>query len=308
MLALGVTALARALLDHARAVFRATLRIGDEGKLNAVIALLATVGALGGLYASGRTMTGFAVGLMAGTLAGAAYGHALFRRHDTRPGGAPAAFDRRLARRMLREALPFWLAGLFSLAYSRGDVVILRALAGDAEVGAYRAAGNLFELTKNVPLLVLTALFPQLARDFRHQRGRLGRAEQTIALGLVAAGIVTGAVLAGAAGLIGRRVLGPEFARTVPALRILSLALPLLFLNYGLTHFLVARDLGLLHMAFSGLMVPINLIANLALARQMGAAGAAWATLATEAALSVCCLAALRASRRRDGEPAPSTP
>jgi Na+-driven multidrug efflux pump len=70
----------------------------------------------------------------------------------------------------------------------------------------------------------------------------------------------------------------------------------------------VARDLGLLHMAFSGLMVPINLIANLALARQMGAAGAAWATLATEAALSVCCLAALRASRRRDGEPAPSTP
>jgi O-antigen/teichoic acid export membrane protein len=201
---------------------------------------------------------------------------------------------------MLREGLPFWLAGLCALAYSRGDVVILRLLAGDAEVGAYRAAGQLFEVTKNLPLLVLTALFPQLARDFRQSRARLRRAERMIGLGLLAAGLVVGALLAGAAGLVARRIFGPEFTRAIPALRILSLALPLLFLNFGLTHFLVARDLGMLNLAFSALMVAVNVTANLMLSRRLGASGAAWATLATEAALSICCLCALRAARRQD--------
>jgi len=320
MLALGATALARALLDHGRAVFRAHERIGDEGKLNAAIALLATAGALIGLYASGRGLGGFSVGLAAGTLAGAGYGYALFRRRYGRFAGGPVAggpfaggpfaggpfarspFDRTLARRMLLESLPFWLAGLFSLAYSRGDVVILRLLAGDAEVGAYRAAGQLFEMTKNLPLLVLIALFPQLARDFRRAPSRLPRAERVIALGLLGAGVVVGAILAAAAGLVGRRILGPEFARTIPSLRILSLALPLLFMNYALTHFLIARDLGMLHMAFSGLMVVVNLAANLTLSRRLGAAGAAWSTVVTEAALAICCLWALRAARRRISE------
>jgi O-antigen/teichoic acid export membrane protein len=306
MLALGVTALARALLDHGRAVFRASERIGDEGKLNATIAVLATAGAATGLFASGRTLGGFAVGLMAGTLAGTGYGYALFRRRYGRFTGG--AFDAALARRMLRDSLPFWLAGLFSLAYSRGDVVILRFLAGDAEVGAYRAAGQLFEVTKNLPALVLIALFPQLARDFRQAPARLRRAERVITLGLVAAGVVVGAALAGAAGLVARRIFGPEFMRTIPALRILALALPLLFMNFGLTHFLIVRDLGMLNLAFAGLMVAVNLTANLLLSRRLGAAGAAWSTLATEAALSICCLAALRAARRRDDDPPSPAP
>lgn len=299
MLALGVAALSRAFLDHARAVFRARERIEDEGKLNAVTAMLATAGGIGALYAWQRSLPALAIGMMAGTLLGAGYGFVLFsRRYGRWTGGR--GFDRTLARRMLREALPFWLAGLFSLAYSRGDVVILRALAGDAEVGAYRAAGQLFEVTKNLPLLVLTALFPQLARNFQQSRARLQRVEWLIAVGLLGAGIVVGAGLAGTAGLVARRMFGPEFARTIPALRILSLALPLLFLNFGLTHFLIARDLGMLHMGFAGLMVLVNLAANLALSGRFGAAGAAWATLMTEAALTVCCLIALRASRRSD--------
>jgi O-antigen/teichoic acid export membrane protein len=307
MLALGVAALARAFLDHARAVFRANERIDDEGKVNAVTALLATAGGLGALWASGRGLPALALGMMAGAVAGAGYGFALFRRRYGRWTGG-RGFDRALARRMLRQALPFWLAGLFSLIYSRGDVVILRFFAGDAEVGAYRAAGQLFELTKNLPLLVLTALFPQLARNFRHSRARLRRVEWVITVGLLLTGLLVGGCLAGASGPLARRVLGAEFARSIPALRILSLALPLLFINFGLSQFLIARDLGVMYLFFTGLMVVINLTANLLLARRLGATGAAWSTLVTEAALTVCCLIALRASRRGDSLPPERSP
>ena len=52
---------------------------------------------------------------------------------------------------------------------ARGDVIVLRALSGDAEVGAYRAGGQLFEVAKNVPVVVMTAMFPQLARELPRQ-------------------------------------------------------------------------------------------------------------------------------------------
>ena len=149
---------------------------------------------------------------------------------------------------MLREALPFWLAGIFSLAYSRGDVIVLRALTGDAEVGAYRAAGQLYDVAKTLPVVVMTAMFPQLARHFPLRAraaaargvGRVGQPDRRRRPGGRGAG--DRRRLRGAADL------WPGFARTVPALHILSAALPLVFLNCGLTHFLVARDLGVLNM------------------------------------------------------------
>jgi len=308
MLAIGVVSLARALLDHARAVFRAHERVGDEGKVNAIGASLATLGGLCAVVLTRRGLPAMALGMMAGTLVSVVYGFALLGR---RYGPWTGPFDRALARRMLREALPFWLAGIFSLAYSRGDVVVLRALAGDAEVGAYRAAGQLYDVAKTLPVVVMTAMFPQLARHFRFARARLRRAEWGVSASLTAAGILTAAVLAIAAGFVPQRIFGPGFARTVPALHVLSAALPLVFLNCGLTHFLVARDLGVLNMVFAGLMVPVNVVANVVLSRRMGGPGAAWSMLITEAALSLCCLLALSVVRRQDAEvlrPEPSPP
>ena len=305
MLGLGIVSMSRALLDHARAVFRARERIGDEGKVNAIGASLATIGGLAAVALSRRGLPALALGMMAGTLVSVVYGFALLGR---RYGPWTGPFDRALARRMLREALPFWLAGIFSLAYSRGDVIVLRALTGDGEVGAKRAAGPLYDVAKTLPVVVMTAMFPQLARHFRFARERLRRAEWGVSTSLTVAGILTAAVLAIAAGFVARRIFGPGFAGTVPALHILSAALPLVFLNCGLTHFLVARDLGVLNMVFAGLMVPVNVVANVVLSRRLGAPGAAWSMLITEAALSVCCLLALYVARREDGEAARRAP
>jgi O-antigen/teichoic acid export membrane protein len=305
VLALGAAALARALLDHARAVFRAHERLADEGRVNAATAVAGTLGGLAALAAGGGGGGGLralALGVMAGTFAGAAYGFALLgRRHG--PWAGPA--DQALARRMLKEAAPFWFAGLFTLVYARGDVVLLQLLSSDAEVGAYRAGGQLVEVVKQLPVLFMTALFPQLARAAPGPRSALVPLENVLLGLLLAGGVLAGGVLAAAAGPIVGALFGAEFARGVPALRLLAAAVPLQFINCGLLHVFVARDRGSLNVSFAGAAAVINVAANLLLDARAGAAGAAAATLITEAALCACCVAALRALRREGVGPSP---
>ena len=302
VLALGAAAVARGLCDHARAVFRARERLGDEGKLNAAIALLGMGGGIAGLVVAGSVVAALAIGVLAGTLAGAAYGFLLLGRNH---GPWTGPVDWTLARRMLREAAPFYLAGAFTLLYARADVLLLRPLSLDAEVGAYRAAGQLVEVVKQLPVLLMTATFPQLARGFQESRAALVRTERAITALLLGGGLLLGGMLALAAEPILALVFGPEFARAVPALRALGLAVPLLFVNCGVLHFFVARDRGGLNLAFAAAMVVVNAGMNLALDRRLGAVGAATATVVTEAALLACCLYALRVVRREDA-PVPS--
>jgi O-antigen/teichoic acid export membrane protein len=304
LLALGIAGLARALLDHARAVFRAHERLADEGKVNTVTAVLATAGGLAALYGAGGGVRALALGVMAGTLAGAAYGFVLLERgygvslHGDR-GARP---DRALVRRMLRESFPFWFAGIFTLIYARADVVVLRWLSSDAEVGAYRTAGVLVDVAKQLPVLLLTALFPQLARAFQQSASHLVRLERQVLLLLAAGGVVVAVAIAAVVDPIVRLWFGPQFARTIPALRALAVAVPLQFLNCGVLHFFVARDRGTLNFAFSGAMVLVNLSANALLCRRFGAVGSGVATVITEAALTACCFYALRILRREAAE------
>jgi O-antigen/teichoic acid export membrane protein len=90
-----------------------------------------------------------------------------------------------------------------------------------------------------------------------------------------------------------RIIFGPGFGRAVPSLRILALGLPLLYLNYGLTHFLVARDMQRATSWFALLMLVFNVALDVALIPRASGPGAAWATVLTELALTACCLAAL---------------
>ena len=298
VLALGGASLARAFLDHARAVFRAHERLDDEGKVNVVIAFGSTIGGLGALALSGPGVPALATGVLLGTLAGAFYGFLVLDRGYAHHGPWAGPGDRALARRMLRESLPFWLAGVFSLLYARGDVVLLKLLSTDAEVGAYRTAGQLVEVVRQAPVLLLTALFPQLARAFAEPGERLVRLERQVTLLLVGGGLAAAALVAAISGPLIRHLYGPAFARTIPALRVLALSVPLVFMNAGLLHFFVARDRGTLNVLLAGAMVLVNLGANLLLARPLGAVGSALATLVTEAALGASCLYALRVLRR----------
>ncbi|HZU82196.1 MAG TPA: oligosaccharide flippase family protein [Polyangiaceae bacterium] len=303
---LGVGALVNAYVDHFGAILRGHERFVDEARLNASRAVL-TAGAGLATLTFARSLTGLCAALAAASVASCAQGLVCVLRLHARaaPAGNAqaqaqtqtrrpvATFDRALARAALRQSVPIWIAGLLSVLYFKVDNLFLRSLSDAAELGAYGAAYKLFEGAMIVPSVVLSVAFPRLARAHRDPPTQRGL-ERTIAALLLGLGAMAASVcLFGGSTLVGL-LFGPGFARSVPCLRILALGLPLLFVNFGLTHFLVARDLGRMTTWFALAMLVINVALNAALVPRQAGPGAAWATVLTELALTACCVAGLR--------------
>lgn len=299
---LGLATFVNTVLDYFVAVFRGFERLSDEARLNVARAAFTLAAGLLALHLR-PAPAALAAALLAGVSATAAYGAVLLRRHGlTLSWDPPPAAG--LTRAAFAEALPLWLATLLSLLYFKGDVVILKIFATDADIGAYSAAYKVFEGVMIVPAIVLAATFTPLARakgDPHRQR----RWEGILVFVLLALGVLVGAATYFQSARIVSLVYKGGFARAIPSLRVLAAAVPVLFLNFGLTHFLIARDLERRNLAFAAVMLVVNVTANLVLVPRLSGPGAAWATLITEVALTFCCLVAL-AGRTATTRPAPS--
>jgi O-antigen/teichoic acid export membrane protein len=311
MVLLGIAALANAFVDHFGAILRGYERFADEARLNASRALLIATAGLVALSVR-HSVSGLCAGLAAASVGSCAYGLTTLVRLRplwTRPALATpiGTIDIALARVALRESLPIWFAGLLSLLYFKIDTLFLQYMAGDAELGAYGAAYKFFEGAMIVPFVLMSVTFPQLARahgDSMAQR----RLEWHLGGLLLVLGLVAGGVcLVGGAQLV-RVVFGLGYGRAVASLHVLAFGLPLLYLNLGLTHFLVARDMGTVTTWLSLMMLGLIVALDVALIPRMSGPGAAWATVLSELALTACCLGALQTTRTATARVLPLAP
>jgi O-antigen/teichoic acid export membrane protein len=295
---LGVAALLYAFADHFAAILRGTERFADEARLNATRAALTTATGLAALVAS-RSLAGLCAGMAGASLGGFAYGLVILLR--IHPWGSRAAgplFDRGRTRAALRQSLPIWLSGMVSLLYFKADTLFLHAMADDAELGSYGAAYKLFEGALLLPAVVLSVTFPQLARahDDPPVQKKL---ERHIAGALLGLGLVVGGAFFFGRALLVETLFGTGFRRAETSLAVLALGLPVLYLNFGLTHFLVARNLERVTTWLSLMMLALNVGLDAALIPGGRGPGAAWATVLSELALTASCFAVLRAAAPR---------
>jgi O-antigen/teichoic acid export membrane protein len=310
---LGIAALANAFGDHFAAIVRGFERFADEARLNATRAILLAVAGLVTVTVT-RSLVGLCAGLAAANVGGVLVGAALLRRLvPSRPpvppvaGGAPQRLaalrlDRSLAKAALSQSLPLWVGGIFSMLYFKIDTLFVRSLAGDAALGVYGAAFKVFEGAMILPSIFLSVSFPRLARAHGDAVAQ-HRLEKHLATLLFATGLLVGAVCFVGGTPIVRLLFGARFGDAVFSLRVLAVGIPLLFLNYGLTHFLIARDLGKLTQWASITMLGLNVVLDVTLIPRGGGVGAAWATVLTELGLTAWCVAGLRIAA-----PAPRTP
>ena len=89
------------------------------------------------------------------------------------------------------------------------------------------------------------------------------------------------------------------FAAAAPALRVLALALPLFFLNYALTHQVIAWDGQRAYAMITAAALVANIAGNMLLIPSQGMVGAAWSTLFTELVVTSGCVMALRENGAR---------
>lgn len=194
--------------------------------------------------------------------------------------------------RFMREAAPIGVGILLSAVYFRCDVYFLQFWSGLETVGVYNAAFRIVEALRLFPAAVLAVAFPALcnAGDGRPLK-------RLIALVGVGGTIVAIAVYAVAPILL-NTLYGVRFVDAAPALRILALALPLFFVNYALTHQVIAWDGQRAYLAITAIALVANLVSNTMLIPTGGMVGAATATLITELTVAAGCAVALRRAVR----------
>jgi O-antigen/teichoic acid export membrane protein len=192
------------------------------------------------------------------------------------------------AHTLLSHVAPLGLGVLLSALYFRIDVYFLERLHGVEVVGLYNAAFRIVDALRLFPAAGLAVVYPVLcaATDFKTLRRLL--VMLTIAASAVAAALYA------AAGPMLELVYGRPFTAATDALRVLSFAIPLFFVNYALTHQVIAWDRQRAYLAVAAAALIANLVCNTLLIPEWQMVGAAYSTLITELVVTAGCVVALR--------------
>ncbi len=291
---LGLSLLAQTYLEFAVYIFRGQQRLLVEaGYLTAGRLLTAAVALLllwldGGLVA-------VALAYFLATSAVAIWA----LRHVQREGwlALPAGEDRPPAGRLLRQAFPLGVAIFLSIGYTRLAVFMLEYQMDEAAVAEFSAALRLVEPMQIIPAALLAAVFPAFTHALHHeprQAHRLGL-HSSLLLGGMAA-VLAIVFWFGAPWLI-PLLYGPSFVAAIPVLQFLGLSALPAFVNYSLTHILIARGQQRLSSIFVALMVVLHGLLSWQLIPTMGPAGPAFSVVMAEIVLFVCCLLTLLFTR-----------
>jgi O-antigen/teichoic acid export membrane protein len=200
-------------------------------------------------------------------------------------------FSPRALGHLLRQTLPLGLAILFSALYTRVPVVLLQSYGIGSSVAWFSAAHRLADPLQLIPAIVMAAVFPAMsAAKGTAARRTLGRHALLI---LLPAGALVGCFGFCNAPKILTLVYGTDFAASAPAFQWLMIALLPAFLNYALTHFLIAAKGEWLNASFMLVMLVGDVFLNLWLIPRHGARGSAIATVLSEIGLLIACGSAI---------------
>lgn len=183
---------------------------------------------------------------------------------------------------LLGEAMPLLGSVVVTLIYFRADSLLIAYLRGERETGLYGAAYTLVFGVAFVPLMLHRVLLPRLAAC---QPGAELRSAFASSLRKVSGvGLISAAALVTAMPLL-TVIYGQQFAHARVAYLVLVPALAIYFITFTNYTVLLARSRNATSLWLTLFALAVNLGANLALIRPLGATGAALSVLCSEAAL-----------------------
>jgi O-antigen/teichoic acid export membrane protein len=232
------------------------------------------------------------VAALVGIGVGTAWLHAGLGRLGVRLDASsdPARVDAMLARG--RRLALFLLLGL--VLYNV-DLLLLRALKGEADSGRYAAAYVLISFCANLVIGYTLTVLPVLAKDPIPTAATAA----AFASSLVAAWMATVPVAIGGAlvsPVIIALLFGTAYADAAVALQVLVLSVPVSAVREVAVAALLARQQESTLLRVNGISAAANIALNLALIPFFGLAGAAWATVGTEVVRTGMALAAAKAA------------
>lgn len=196
------------------------------------------------------------------------------------------SFDRGVGKALFVAALPLGVTLLFNQVYFRVDSFILALTRSTSEVGFYGLAYKMFELPIVIPTFFMNSVYPLLLQTTSKQ---LIKRSFFI---LLITSLFALCIFWFAAPLL--MYIRPEFAKSIPLLRILTLGLPFFFLSSLVMWALIALGKQLVLAGIYGSLMITTIVLDILVIPKFGATGAAWITVGSEALVLVASGVALR--------------
>jgi O-antigen/teichoic acid export membrane protein len=259
------------------AVFQSRLRAGVHLSLLVVQGLLWTLTILV-LYLVEADIVAFAVGFNVVALAVGALQLFVTRRF----AAIAVRRGRALWRELTRVSVPLGIAGVFITIYYKIDSILLIAIAGPEEAGAYGAAYRFLDPLLFIPGAVMASLFPVVAAVYDRDRARVERLVQGALeyLAMISLPVFGGSLVL--SGALVAAIFGPEFARAAAVLPLLMAAFVSICLGFLAGYIAPVVGLQWRYALYAGVGVVANVGLNLLLIPRYGAVGSGWATVVTE--------------------------
>jgi len=196
-------------------------------------------------------------------------------------------FELVLLREWFWKGLPFALTFVLTILYFRIDQPLIFIIRGEPESALYGAAYKPIESLLFIPITFLSVVFPVLAVYHRERPKEMLDVINRFYKALFFMGCPTAIGIFVLAHPLTPLLLGQDFVRSEPALRVLALALGIAFVNNAFIGALNASDRQSSFTWAAAWSLVANLALNLTLIPLFGYQGASWATVATELVLAI---------------------
>jgi polysaccharide transporter, PST family len=181
----------------------------------------------------------------------------------------------------------FLFRGSVSL-YTSGNAFVLGLFVSPQLVGYYAGAERISGAFVRLLGPVTQTLYPRLSHLVWHARSRAARLARIGVLIMGGGGVALGVFVFAVAPQLVRIILGPNFGPAVPVLRVLSLLIPLVGVNYALgMQWMLPLGLDRAFNTITVLAGLINISLATALATSYKDLGMAWAVVAAEVFVAV---------------------
>jgi O-antigen/teichoic acid export membrane protein len=201
------------------------------------------------------------------------------------------SFDLDFIKLTLRRSLPFFSKMMFIYLYARSDLIMLSFMRTDAEVGLYRAAYNFLFFVAFIPGSLATVIFPLISRLFHmNEKDKLRSLYNSSLEMLLFLAVPIAVFMFFLAPRIIVFVYSSSYLESANILKILTVAVPFIFLNYLYNNLLIGCDLQKQLAWFIAGSAILNVLLNLVLIPKFGYYGAAFSTILAEVSVFVMSL------------------
>lgn len=199
----------------------------------------------------------------------------------------PITYDRRVANWIFNLAWPLGVIFIVNNIFFKVDTLILFVLKGATAVGIYTVAYKILEVILFVASYFASSLKPVLAQNISDKKEYLAKViEKSFIVLLVIALPISLFTILFAKDII-LFISNEEFVAGARALMIISLALPLMFLDILMAEILIANDERKAMIIISSSALALNLLLNFILIPRYSFLGAAAATVISELVLLI---------------------